>query len=1235
MTPSPRVTLGVATCTRDTYLAEAVSSCLAQDYDDLEVLVVIDGSKNPKIDEVLAGFDDPRLRIVRHETNRGIAEAYNTIIREGRGELIGMLGDDDVCLPDRISRSVAVFDAHPDTGVVHGDALIIDADGTQRGRQTVPDFTPSGVVECLWRVHNLLLDPTRLVHRRVYEAVGDYHPDYTLAQDFHFWLRAAPRFRFRHVDGEPLIRLRRHGENFSDESMRALEIDQVEAALWESLEREPLELLVPEIDWPLLSAADAEREALTRLASYLAGRALPLPRLARRVAERARALPASPPPARSKGKLLMTAFGWDDAGGGTMLPRFAARELVRRGWDVTVFHAAVKPDPSGVPYALREWEDSGVRLVGVHNRPHGLLDTGRPDRELDDAPITAAFEDLMDRLQPDVVHFHNLHNLGAALLDVAHARGVPSYFTTHNYWLVCPRAYLLRGDNSLCGGPGDAGADCATCIGGDAAGPEAYKNRLATIREAFSRGITACLAVSHGVRRTLIDQGYPADALDVVRQSVPAEELAWERVGRDRTPGRVDERALTVGFFGSVYAHKGAQLLVQAAQLVDAPLRVQIHGEVSDAMANRLRALDTRGVVEICGKFAAAELPGHLASVDVAALPSLWWDCAPLVAGECLAARVPVLAPRMGGLAEAIRDEVDGLAFDGGDAAGLAAQMQRLATEHGLLERLQAGIEAPRGFGAYVDELEQYYAGQRPSRVVDEPETVVAWVGEHDAPTSLARINRSVCGSLADDASLIVRARATDRATSPVPLPHAADVEVRHQWPPDFRPPASGHLALIQPWEFGSIPTAWVAPLQTVVDELWVPSEYVRRMYLDAGVDADRVAVVPNGVDLAHYSPDGAAMELEGAPGLRFLFVGGAISRKGIDVLLSAYGEAFAGRDDVSLIVKDFGADGVYRGGDRAELLRMAAGDDPAHPRVVHLTETLADDEVAALYRACDVLVHPYRGEGFAMPVLEAMACGLPTVVTAGGPTDEFCPADAGWRIPSTRALLPGRRIGDLPVAGEAWMLEPDRDALVALLREVADASEEERARRGAAARAAAATLGWEAVAARYAERIGTLSSRPPRIAQLPAVDLELAAATRPRLLAVPAYRGRDELAALLGAWAAAAPAGTAGTLILVADPARDGTPEQVEAHIVAAATAAGIDLDNCADIEVRFLHATPGRDAALHAATDGFVALHGASAGHTRLAEAAGNAIVTPDAESLVAFLAAPMAQAPVFAAA
>ncbi|HEX5925080.1 MAG TPA: glycosyltransferase [Baekduia sp.] len=1226
MTPSPRVTLGVATYSRDTYLAEAVASCLAQDYEDLEVLVVVDGSVNPKIDEVLATFDDPRLRVVRHEVNRGIAEAYNTIVREGRGELIGMLGDDDVALTDRISRSVAIFDAHPDTGVVHGNAVIIDERGEPRGHWRSRDLAPTELLRHLVREHCSLVDPSRLVHRRVYEAVGGYEASYTVAQDFHFWLRAAPEFRFRHAGPEPLIHLRRHGDNGSGDGPEAMatQVEQVESALTETVERLGLRRLVPEVDWAILDPQPARRRALELLAGAVAARQLPLPRLAARLRRAAEQIPPAPTPRRDKGRLLMTAYGFNDSGGGTMMPRLMAKELVRRGWDVTVFHAAVAPDPSGVPYALREWEEDGVRLVGVHNRPSALYDTSRPDREIDDPVITEAFAAVMDRVRPDVVHFHNLHNLGAALIDVAAARGVPSYFTTHNYWLVCPRAYLLRGDGTLCGGPGDRGGDCATCLG--SADVDAYQQRLAEIRDRASRGITTMLTISDAVRRVLIDQGYPADMLDVVRQSVPSMDEIWERVGRDRRPGRVQDDRLTVGFFGSAYAMKGPQLLVEAAQRTRHPIRVRIHGELPAAMRRELERLDARGVVELHGAFSPDELPDLLSGVDAAALPSVWWDCANLAARECLAARVPLLAPRMAGLAEAITDGVDGLAFDGGDVDGLARRLDRLASEPGLLEQLQGGIEAPNSFARFVDDIEAYYAGERPGRVGpdDEPPLAVSWVGEHDAPTSLARINRSVCAALQDDASLVVRAGATDRSAAPVPLPHTADVEVRHQWPPDFRSPASGHLALIQPWEFGSIPTAWVAPLQTVVDELWVPSEHVRRMYLDAGVDADRVAVVPNGVDLSHYSPEGPAMELD-AVGLRFLFVGGAIARKGIDVLLSAYGEAFAGRDDVTLIVKDFGADGVYRGGDRAELLRMAA--DERGPRVLHLTETLTDDEVAALYRACDVLVHPYRGEGFAMPVLEAMACGLPTVVTDGGPTDEFCPADAGWRIPSTKALLPGRRVGDLPVAGEAWMLEPDRDALVALLREVADASGEERVRRGAVARAAAATLGWEAVAARYAERIHALSDRPARIAQLPAVDLDLTAAVRSRLLAVPAYRGRDELAALLGAWAVAAPSGTAGTLILVADPTRDGTPEQIEAHIVAAATTAGIDLDQCADIEVRFLHASPGRDAALHAATDGFVALHGASAGHTRLARAVGSATVMPDAESLRAFLAAPEA--------
>jgi glycosyltransferase involved in cell wall biosynthesis len=913
-------------------------------------------------------------------------------------------------------------------------------------------------------------------------------------------------------------------------------------------------------------------------------------------------------------RILLTSFGYNDPGGGTTVPRVVSQELARRGWEVTVFHAAVAPDPSGEPYAVREWEQDGVRLIGVHNRPHGLFDIGNPRREIDDAPITRAFADALDRVRPDVVHVHNLHNLGAALLDEIVARGLPAYFSTHNYWLICPRAYLLTGQGEMCPGAGDRVGDCARCTGShDVAG---HRERLAAIRSRFVRAIDVCLAVSEAMRRTLVAHGYPDEMIDVVRQAVPAADAVWERLGRDRVPGRVGDE-LVVAFFGSAYPHKGPQLLVAAAQRMRHPVRVRICGEVPAAFAAHLRAMDRRGVVELTGAYGPDDLPRLLAEVDAAVMPSMWWDCAPLAAAECLAGRLPLVAPRLGGLAEAVRHERDGLLFDGLDADALAAALDRLAGEPGLLERLQAGIEPPRPFAEYVDELEAYYAGERPSRRpagAGDGAVATVWVGDHTLRTSLSTINREVAPHLGDGVAL--RRLERDGRAHDAPLPHPAAVEVRHQWPPDLRPAPAGRLALIQPWEFGALPVAWLEPLRRDVDEVWVPSAYVRRMYLDAGVAPDRVHVVPNGVDLERFRPDGPRLELDAPDGLRLLFVGGAISRKGIDVLLSAYREAFAGRTDVALIVKDFGMDGPYRAADRSELERLAR--DGGAPRVVHLTRELDDAEMAALYRACDVLVHPYRGEGFAMPVLEAMASGLPVVVTAGGPTDEFCPDEAGWRIRSRRVEAAEARVGERVTDGRPWWLEPDRDHLVALLRAVDAAGPEERARRGAAGRAAARAYGWQAIGAAYAGRLRALAARPPVSARPDGVDapFDWPAPAATRVLAMPAWRGTDRLAELLAAWAQVAPAGTDACLELLAGAGAD--PAALEAHVLDAAAAAGVDLDACADIDLLVVDPTPERDARLLGQVDAFVPLHAASRGLERIARAVGTAVLAPEADAL-----------------
>ena len=292
------------------------------------------------------------------------------------------------------------------------------------------------------------------------------------------------------------------------------------------------------------------------------------------------------------------------------------------------------------------------------------------------------------------------------------------------------------------------------------------------------------------------------------------------------------------------------------------------------------------------------------------------------------------------------------------------------------------------------------------------------------------------------------------------------------------------------------------------------------------------------------YRPDGPRPRLAGDGVCTFLFVGGTIYRKGIDVLLAAFEEAFAGRDDVLLVIKDVGAGTFYSGMNVAdELRRRQAAGAP----IEVLADDLDDEGLAALYRGCDVLVHPYRGEGFAMPVLEAMACGRPVLVTGGGPTDEFCPAAASWRIPARREPVAPVLLGDLQAASEAWMLEPDRDALVRLLREAA-ADRDGRRARGAAARAAAEGYGLDAIADQYAERLRAVAARPVRRSQ-PARSRSRC----PTPVARTSWRPRPGSARtasteLLAAWRAAFTEADDVALYLLADPSRDGDAERARA---------------------------------------------------------------------------------------
>ncbi|HEX6458945.1 MAG TPA: glycosyltransferase [Thermoleophilaceae bacterium] len=312
---------------------------------------------------------------------------------------------------------------------------------------------------------------------------------------------------------------------------------------------------------------------------------------------------------------------------------------------------------------------------------------------------------------------------------------------------------------------------------------------------------------------------------------------------------------------------------------------------------------------------------------------------------------------------------------------------------------------------------------------------------------------------------------------------------VSHSWPPNFDSITVGAHVVILPWEYGSPPKEWVSEVHARADRVWVPSAYVRDGYVEAGMPPGVIDVVPNGVDLERFSPRGPAFNLPSEAGCTFLFVGGSIWRKGVDILLEAWAEAFGPGDDVQLVIKDFGTTSHYRNQTHGPaVVEYAERDDVA--RIVYMDEDMSLDELAALYRACDVFVTPYRGEGFCLPALEAMACGLPVIHTGIGPTNEFVPEDGGWPIPAKRASLkPGTRLPELVADG--YVHEADPHALARILREAAAAPEERRARAGVA-HARAQDHHWERVAAIAEESLATLEREGlPLAREIGAAELE------------------------------------------------------------------------------------------------------------------------------------------------
>jgi len=258
-------------------------------------------------------------------------------------------------------------------------------------------------------------------------------------------------------------------------------------------------------------------------------------------------------------------------------------------------------------------------------------------------------------------------------------------------------------------------------------------------------------------------------------------------------------------------------------------------------------------------------------------------------------------------------------------------------------------------------------------------------------------------------------------------LPNEAQIISRNLYPPrvdDMN--ASLNMLHHYAWEESGFPREWVDAFNSSLGAMTTLSKHVQKIMVDNGVS---VPMVTSGCGVDHWEriePE-SSYRVE-AKKFKFLHVSSCFPRKGADVLLGAYGEAFDINDDVSLVIKTF----ANPHNKIHEWLQEERAKKANFPDVVIIEEDISNQELKALYLQCDALVGPSRAEGFGVPFAEAMLSNLPVITTGWGGQLDFCDETTAWLIDYNFGLAQTH----FELFDSVWA-EPSAEHLSALMLEV------------------------------------------------------------------------------------------------------------------------------------------------------------------------------------------------------
>lgn len=197
---NPEISIGIPVHNGERYIRQAVESVLNQTYTNFELIVTDDGSTDNTLD-ILQSIDDHRLKTLSDGTNRGIAYRLNQQIALANGKYFFRMDADDMMMPCRIEKQVAILDNHPDIDVVGGQAVVIGENNELLGTR--------GVNERIFKTNNDYFKNARFIHSTIAGRIEwfrkwGYSDNMSGNEDLDLWIRSHKASKFFDIQ-EPIL----------------------------------------------------------------------------------------------------------------------------------------------------------------------------------------------------------------------------------------------------------------------------------------------------------------------------------------------------------------------------------------------------------------------------------------------------------------------------------------------------------------------------------------------------------------------------------------------------------------------------------------------------------------------------------------------------------------------------------------------------------------------------------------------------------------------------------------------------------------------------------------------------------------------------------------------------------------------------------------------------------------------------------------------------------------------